>query len=100
MGVPRPPPGLEAEIVAIGRQDVLVLSWPVQVEALDALPLTAAEREVVEAIAAGLSNAAIAERRRTSVRTVANQVASAFRKLGVRSRAQLVARLAAGRTMP
>lgn len=55
--------------------------------------LTSAEREVLAGLVEGLSNADIAKRRRTSVRTVANQVASLFKKLDVGSRAELVARL-------
>jgi DNA-binding NarL/FixJ family response regulator len=39
----------------------------------------------------GKRNADIARERGTSVRTVANQVAAIFRKLKVRSRAELVA---------
>ena len=54
--------------------------------------LTAAEQEVVLALLAGQSNAAIARARGRSARTVANQVARVFRKLGVSSRAELVAR--------
>jgi DNA-binding CsgD family transcriptional regulator len=56
--------------------------------------VTAAERVVLGLAAAGLSNAQIAARRGVSPRTVANQIASAFRKLGVRSRLELEARLA------
>jgi DNA-binding CsgD family transcriptional regulator len=56
--------------------------------------ITAAERVVLGLAAAGLSNAQIAARRGVSPRTVANQIASAFRKLGVRSRLELEARLA------
>ena len=55
--------------------------------------LSAAEREVAELVARGLSNAAIAKRRSTTARTVANQLAAIFRKLGVRSRAALVVAL-------
>jgi DNA-binding CsgD family transcriptional regulator len=51
--------------------------------------LSEAEREVVLAILDGRSNADIALARGRSVRTVANQAASAFRKLGVRSRSEL-----------
>jgi len=51
--------------------------------------LTDAEREVARMAGAGMSNRAIAGRRRTSVRTVANQIASVLRKLGVGSRAAL-----------
>jgi DNA-binding CsgD family transcriptional regulator len=59
--------------------------------------LTAAERVVLGLAAEGLSNAGIATRRGVSPRTVANQLASAFRKLGVRSRLELQARFADGR---
>lgn len=56
--------------------------------------VTPAERAVLGLAAAGLSNAQIAARRGVSPRTVANQLASAFRKLGVRSRLELEAWLA------
>ncbi len=57
------------------------------------LPLTEAEREVVERVLRGESNAAIAARRGVSLPTVAKQVSSAFAKLGVHSRAELLALL-------
>lgn len=56
--------------------------------------LTPAERAVLEMIVEACSNAEIARRRRTSVRTVANQVASIFRKHGVASRGELITLLA------
>ncbi len=56
-------------------------------------PLTDAERDVVMLVLLGLSNQEVAERRACSVRTVANQLASAYRKLEVGSRGELVARL-------
>jgi DNA-binding NarL/FixJ family response regulator len=52
--------------------------------------LTVAEREVCELAARGTSNADIANARGSAARTVANLLASAYRKLGVASRAQLV----------
>lgn len=55
--------------------------------------LTTAERAIVARIAAGDSNRAIATARGTSSRTVANQIAAIFAKLGVASRAELIARL-------
>lgn len=55
--------------------------------------LTDAERMIIERIAAGDSNREIARARGTSARTVANQIAAIFAKLGVASRAELVARL-------
>jgi DNA-binding NarL/FixJ family response regulator len=54
--------------------------------------LSPAEREVVRGIVEGQTNTAIA-RGAKSVRTVANQVASVFRKLGVGSRAELLRQL-------
>ena len=54
--------------------------------------LTPAEREVVSLLLTGASNAAIAKARRVSVRTIANQVASALKKLKVGSRTELIAR--------
>jgi DNA-binding CsgD family transcriptional regulator len=56
-----------------------------------AAQLTSAESDVVRRILAGHSNARIARDRGTSVRTVANQVASILRKLGVRSRFEVAA---------
>jgi len=58
--------------------------------------LTSAERAVVTLVIAGKTNAEIARARAVSQRTVANQVASILRKIGVGSRAALIARLAAG----
>jgi DNA-binding NarL/FixJ family response regulator len=54
--------------------------------------LTAAETEVATLVIEGLSNAAIAARRNTSVRTVANQLRSIYSKLAVGSRRQLCSR--------
>jgi DNA-binding NarL/FixJ family response regulator len=54
--------------------------------------LTTAEREVAKLVIEGLSNAEIAERRKTSVRTVANQLRSIYAKLAVGSRRQLCSR--------
>lgn len=53
--------------------------------------LTPAEREVVRLMLQGKSNVEIATTRGTTVRTVANQVARVFDKLGVRGRLQLYA---------
>lgn len=52
-------------------------------------PLTPAEDEVRKLAEGGATNSQIARARRTSVRTVANQMASILRKLGARSRAEL-----------
>jgi DNA-binding NarL/FixJ family response regulator len=71
----------------------VVLSVPLhRAVAMD--PLTQAEREVAALAASGLSNQAIARNRGKALRTVANQIASTLRKLGVGSRYELAARLA------
>jgi DNA-binding NarL/FixJ family response regulator len=51
--------------------------------------LTPAEREVVDMVTRGLSNKGIAETRGCSPHTVANILASVFKKLGIGSRAEL-----------
>jgi DNA-binding CsgD family transcriptional regulator len=53
--------------------------------------LTAAERSVAELAMRGLSNRDIAARLVVSVRTVENQLSSAYGKLGIASRRQLAA---------
>jgi DNA-binding NarL/FixJ family response regulator len=73
-----------------------VFSFPLPPPALPP-GLSEAERAVALDLLEGRSNAAIAAARRSSVRTVANQVASLFKKLGVHSRSQLVALLARSR---
>jgi len=63
--------------------------------------LSEAETAVVRELVSGLSYAAIAAKRSTSVRTVANQIASAFRKLGVSGRQSMIEQLIArGRPTP
>jgi DNA-binding NarL/FixJ family response regulator len=60
--------------------------------------LSPAERAVAELVMNGASNAEIATARGTSSRTVANQIATIFQKLGVSSRVELAARIfSAGR---
>lgn len=55
--------------------------------------LTPAEEEVLAFLLDGYDNASIAQARNTTARTTANQVASIFRKLGVTSRTELVAKV-------
>jgi DNA-binding NarL/FixJ family response regulator len=55
--------------------------------------LTRAERSILSAVLAGHTHQQIATERRTSRRTVDNQVASIFAKLRVNSRRELVARV-------
>jgi DNA-binding CsgD family transcriptional regulator len=93
-GVPQTgPAGIRAEVHAVGGTEILVVSVPAGEGAWGAL--TPAERRVAELAVQGLSNAEIAAQRGRSLRTVANQLASVFRKMGVTSRVTLAARLLA-----
>ncbi len=87
----RAPAGLTAWIAEEDQEPFALLEWP-ETGALPVQGLTAAERDVARLAARGLSNREIAASRGTSVRTVANQVASVFVKLGVGSRRELAAR--------
>lgn len=59
--------------------------------------LSAAETRVLAELATGRSNREIATSRGTSLRTITNQVSAVFRKLGVRSRSELVLLLSGGK---
>jgi DNA-binding CsgD family transcriptional regulator len=61
-----------------------------------ATQLTAREREVVDAALRGMSNSAIADELSLSERTVEAHLAAAYRKLGVRSRGELISVLGRG----
>jgi DNA-binding CsgD family transcriptional regulator len=62
-------------------------------------PLTVAERDVLRWMAAGRSNAEIAELRGRSLSTVRNQISAIFRKIGASNRAEAVMKFAtSGRT--
>ncbi len=89
-GAPRlaPPPGLEGAVTEIGGQQRLTLTYPSPRWTLPAV-LTSAEAGVVLALIEGASHREVALARGTAERTVANQVASIFRKLRVRSRLEL-----------
>lgn len=99
----RAPTGLECELLEVGAALAAVLSF--RLEARRGGPsssssssssasraLTSAEAKVMKALFEGKSNDDIARERGTSPRTIANQIASIFRKHGVGSRAELVAR--------
>ncbi len=95
------PRSLSAWRFDVGDDAFVLLEWRTS---SDARPpkfgsLSPAEAAVVILAAAGLSNEAIARRRRSATRTVANQMGSAFRKLGIHSRAELIAAFAR-RTAP
>jgi DNA-binding CsgD family transcriptional regulator len=74
----------------IAGQPLVYISAPVaSVERFAAL--TPAERSVAFLAASGATHAEIAKARGSSPRTVANQLARIYRKLGVGSRVELVA---------
>jgi DNA-binding NarL/FixJ family response regulator len=82
-------------MVAPESEPLFVISRSIVPPALrEAAGLTAAEAEVAALAARGHSNLEIANKRGTSARTVANQMASILRKLEVPSRRQLSVRFA------
>lgn len=91
------PSGLRATLAesVLQGETLLIGTHPIMDENQVAA-LTTAERAVLAALLAGSTNSDIARRRACSERTVANQVQAIFRKLGVRSRSELAARLQRG----
>lgn len=85
---PRQPP---AEVAALESDDGSVVVLSFAIEEGPGTGLSPAESEVAAHILKGRTNAQIATIRGASDRTVANQVANVFRKLGVSSRLELVA---------
>lgn len=72
--------------VQMGDTELVIVSKPlIPVDSC----LTPSELEVARLIAAGRSNAEVAAARGRSERTIANQVASILRKLGISSRHQI-----------
>jgi DNA-binding CsgD family transcriptional regulator len=83
-----PPPGLRVYRTRVRDTEYAVLAIPLERDALGE-KLTNAERQVLALACQGLSNEAVAARRGTSPRTVANQLQSIYRKLGIVSRLEL-----------
>ena len=79
----------ECWIVEAGGERYAVFVSP---SAIDLSRLTAAEGQVARLVMEGLSNREIAQRRGSSLRTIVNQLAGIYRKLGVGSRRELRAR--------
>jgi len=67
----------------------MFLSWSTEEKSA----LTDAELANIRLVIEGRTNRAIASARGVSVRTVANQLATAYRKLGVASRFELLAKV-------
>lgn len=100
---PEPPEDLQVSVINHQSGKYVVFSWadepapPASVPAPAApISFTAAERAVHALLLAGLSDAEIAAVRGTTRSTVTKQVDAVFRKLGVRSRRELIARGALG----
>lgn len=74
------------EFDSVGRRVMIVR---IDAEGVDPSPLSAAEKEVASLVIAGLSNADIARKRGTAVRTVETQLSSIYEKLKVLSRHEL-----------
>jgi DNA-binding CsgD family transcriptional regulator len=87
-----PPPDLSAATCVIDGVEYVVLSHPLDVAPL-LEPLSSAQQDIARGLLADLSYREIAVRRGTSPRTVAKQVEGIYRRLGVSSRAELVALL-------
>jgi DNA-binding NarL/FixJ family response regulator len=71
--------GVAHSLVSVARPDLTLSNQ-----------LSPAECSVARMLLEGRSHAEIAELRRTSVRTIANQLAATFQKLGVSGRSQLL----------
>ena len=87
-----PPDGLRLSTLFEGAEELAILSYPAATSSDEETSLTPAERAVLKRVVVGDSNVEIGRLRGTSHRTVANQIAVIFRKLGVTSRWELVAR--------
>jgi DNA-binding CsgD family transcriptional regulator len=80
---------VDCDTIEVAGVRVFYLSAPIECD--NTLPeLTAAESAVARLAADGLSNAEIGRIRETSERTIANQLASIYKKLRVGSRVELV----------
>jgi DNA-binding NarL/FixJ family response regulator len=76
-------------------EEYVLLGFPLMLGA-EGPPLTTAERAILAFLLEGRTNDEIAGARGRSPRTVANQVASIFRKLGVASRRELLSKCTRG----
>jgi len=77
-------------------QEWVVLSYTMDRGRASPPAASPAECDVLARVLAGHSNAAIAQARGTSPRTVANQVAELLRRFQLRSRRDLIARFGTG----
>lgn len=85
------PKGLEAKSLTVGDDEYVLFSFPLPEWAIPQ-GLSDAEDWVARRLLEGQSAAEIARARKRSVATVRNQIRKIYGKLGVGSRAELVAR--------
>ena len=86
-------PSTKVVTVHLGDVELAVVSLP---DDDTTASLTPAERAIVRLVIAGQSNKEIAAHRGVSVKTVANQLAAIYDKLGVCSRFELASQLGLG----
>lgn len=86
--------GVQLTFTALGDQSLVALRMPAAISRLSCL--TPAEREVGIDLLRALPQREIARRRGRSLRTIANQVASIYRKLQVGDRTEFVAHVKGG----
>jgi len=93
-GDPKPQPGDGPRVskMRVGGEEILVLSVPLP-ELRYPEGTTPAEQQIIDAVLQGLTVHEIAERRGASLRTVTTQLGTIFRKAGVNSQAELIARM-------
>jgi DNA-binding NarL/FixJ family response regulator len=80
----------------VDGEELIVFGWSAG-SATPPSELSAAEADVLARVIRGESNKQIARVRKTSERTVANQVASVLRKTGAASRFELITRFGGAR---
>lgn len=87
-----PPVPLEAYELELDGRRFVFFEWDVRGRAsASEVPLTRAQRAVLDGLLTGKSTREIALARGCAERTVANQIAAIFRKFGVHSRGELAA---------
>jgi DNA-binding CsgD family transcriptional regulator len=88
------PSGLTAHSFVLDAEEFVLLAFPLPAPlpgAVAEADLTPSERAVLSLLESGAKSAEIARARQTSPRTVTNQIAAIYRKLGVSSRRELLA---------
>lgn len=87
------PRNLKATTIELDGVDMLILEHTTADTNIPA-GLTNAETDIVHFLSQGMSSSAIAKARKVSRRTIDNQLANIYRKLRVRTREELLAKLA------